>query len=170
MAPDRVYVDRGLTGTNLGATWPARSAGRVTRPRPTGGDQARPARPFPCPAPEPSQASLNLRGSVYDPNDAVGRLLFNVLALVAESDLIRLRTRECMMVAKAKGPLRGKQPKLNPRQEAHLVSPLHSGDYSSAEAAELFGVGRSTVYRAIERHCSEAGAKLVSLSRPAVEA
>jgi len=41
-----------------------------------------------------------------------------------ESDLIRLRTRESMKVAKAKGRLRGKQPKLNPRQEAHLVT-LH---------------------------------------------
>ena len=37
-----------------------------------------------------------------------------------ESDLIRLRTREGMKVAKAKGRLRGKPPKLNPRQEAHL--------------------------------------------------
>ncbi|HEX5769320.1 MAG TPA: recombinase family protein [Nocardioidaceae bacterium] len=46
---------------------------------------------------------------------AVGRLLFNVLAMVAEfeSDLIRLRTREGMKVAKAKGRLCGKQPKLN---------------------------------------------------------
>jgi DNA invertase Pin-like site-specific DNA recombinase len=39
-----------------------------------------------------------------------------------ESDLIRLRTREGMKVAKAKGRLRGKQPKLNQRQEAHLVA------------------------------------------------
>ncbi len=33
--------------------------------------------------------SLNLGGSVYDPTDPVGRLLFNVLAMVAEfeSDL-----------------------------------------------------------------------------------
>ena len=70
------------------------------------------------------QVRLSLGGSVYDPNDAVGRLLFNVLAMVAEfeSDLIRLRTKEGMRVAKAKGRLRGKQPKLNPRQEAHLVS------------------------------------------------
>lgn len=39
---------------------------------------------------------LGLGGSVYDPNDAVGRLLFNVLAMVAEfeADLIRLRTKE----------------------------------------------------------------------------
>ena len=33
--------------------------------------------------------------------------------MVAESDLIRLRTREGMKVAKAKNRLRGKQPKLN---------------------------------------------------------
>jgi hypothetical protein len=56
-----------------------------------------------------------------------------------------------MKVAKAKGRLRGKQPKLNRKQEAHLVSPVHSGEYSTAEVAELFSVGRSMVYRAIER-------------------
>ena len=96
---------------------------------------------------------LRLGGSVYDPTDAVGRLMFNVLAMVAEleADLIRLRTREGMKVAKAKGRLRGKQPKLSRRQEAHLVSLVHGGEYSMAEAAELFGVARSTVYRAIER-------------------
>jgi excisionase family DNA binding protein len=90
-------------------------------------------------------------GSVYDPTDAISRLLFNVLAMVAEfeSDLIRLQTREGMKVAKAKGRPRGKQPKLNRRQEAHLVSLVHRGEYSTAEVAELFGVGRSTVYRAI---------------------
>jgi DNA invertase Pin-like site-specific DNA recombinase len=62
------------------------------------------------------QVRLNLGGSVYDPTDPVGRLLFNVLAMVAEfeSDLIRLRTREGMKVAKAKGRLCGKQPKLKP--------------------------------------------------------
>jgi DNA invertase Pin-like site-specific DNA recombinase len=48
---------------------------------------------------------LSLGGSVHDPTDPVGRLLFNVLAMVAEfeADLIRLRTREGMRVAKAKG-------------------------------------------------------------------
>ncbi|MBO1756931.1 recombinase family protein, partial [Allobranchiibius sp. CTAmp26] len=104
---------------------------------------------------------LSLGGSVYDPNDAVGRLLFNVLAMVAEfeSDLIRLRTTEGMKVAKAKGHLRGKQPKLTRRQEAHLVSLLQTGEYSTAEAAELFSVGRSTVYRAIQRQRAEDQAK-----------
>ena len=80
-------------------------------------------------------------------------MLFNVLAMVAEfeADLIRLRTKEGMRIAKAKGRLRGKQPKLNPRQEAHLVALLKSGEYSTAELGDLFGVARSTVYRAIGR-------------------
>lgn len=79
--------------------------------------------------------------------------MFNVLAMVAEfeSDFIRLRTREGMKLAKAKGHLRGKQPKVTRRQEAHLVSLLASGEYSTAEVSELFGVGDSTVYRAVER-------------------
>jgi len=90
---------------------------------------------------------------VHDPNDPVGRLLFNVLAMVAEfeSDLIRLRTREGMQVAKAKGRLRGKQPKLNARQETHLVALFNAGEHSIGELNELFGVARSTVYRAVER-------------------
>ena len=48
-----------------------------------------------------------------------------------ESDLIRLRTREGMNVAKAKGRLRGKQPKLNRKQEAHLISLVRSGESST---------------------------------------
>lgn len=50
-----------------------------------------------------------------DPTDPVGRLLFNVLAMVTEfeSDLIRMRTRDGVKVARAKRGLRGKQPKLS---------------------------------------------------------
>ena len=68
-----------------------------------------------------------------------------------EADLIRLRTREGMKVAEAKRRLRGKQPKLNPRQEAHLVALHHVGEHSTGELGDLFGVARSTVYRAIQR-------------------
>jgi DNA invertase Pin-like site-specific DNA recombinase len=96
---------------------------------------------------------LGLGGSVYDPHDAVGRLLFNVLAMVAEfeADLIRLRTREGMRVAKAKGRLRGRRPKLTARQEAPLVSLIALGQHSMVEVADLFGVSRPTVYRALQR-------------------
>jgi DNA invertase Pin-like site-specific DNA recombinase len=66
-----------------------------------------------------------------------------------------MRTREGMRVAKTKGRRRGTQPKLNPRQEAHLVELVHGGEYSTAEVGDLFGVARSTVYRALAR--SKAG-------------
>ena len=38
------------------------------------------------------------------------------------------------------------------------MSLVHSGEYSTLEVAELFGVGRSTVYRAIERQRTAAKA------------
>jgi DNA invertase Pin-like site-specific DNA recombinase len=156
---NRIYVDHGRTGTNRerpglrealaacreGDTLVVTKLDRLARSLPD-------ARAI---ADELTvrQVCLNLGGSVYNPNDPVGRLLFNVLAMVAEfeSDLIRLRTREGMKVAKAKDHLRGKQPKLNHRQEAHLVSLLETGEYTTADLADLFGVGRSTVYRAVER-------------------
>ena len=69
-----------------------------------------------------------------------------------------------MKVAKAKGRLRGKQPKLSRKQEAHLVSLVHSGECSTLEVAELFGVGRSTGYRAIERQRIAAKANLAESS------
>ena len=68
-----------------------------------------------------------------------------------EADLIRARTREGMKVAKAKGRLRGKQPKLGTRQEAHLVALHRAGEHTTAQLAELFNVARSTVYRSLER-------------------
>lgn len=57
------------------------------------------------------------------PTDPVGRLLFNMLAMVAEfeADLIRLRTREGMRVAKAKG--HGADRVHHRRWHAHGASP-----------------------------------------------
>jgi len=56
-----------------------------------------------------------------------------------------------MKVAKAKGRLRGKQPKLNRRQEAHLVALRRGGSTAPLSSPTLFGIARSTVYRAVER-------------------
>jgi DNA invertase Pin-like site-specific DNA recombinase len=68
-----------------------------------------------------------------------------------ESNLIRMRTREGMKVAKARGRLRVSSSKLTFRQEAHLVALHKAGEHTTAELAELFSIGRSTVYRALER-------------------
>ncbi len=65
-----------------------------------------------------------------------------------ESELIKMRTQEGMKVARAKGRLRGKQPKLKPNRAKHLLELHDSGNYTQAELAEL---GRSTIYRTIDR-------------------
>ncbi|MFH9177291.1 helix-turn-helix domain-containing protein [Streptomyces albogriseolus] len=62
-----------------------------------------------------------------------------------------MRTREDMAVARAKGKLKGKQPKLTARQQAHLVKDHASGEHTIADLAELFSVSRATVYRVLER-------------------
>jgi DNA invertase Pin-like site-specific DNA recombinase len=163
---ERIYVDHGLTGTNRarpglrealaacrsGDTLVVTKLDRLAR-------SLRDARDI-VDELTTRQVKLSLGGSVHNPADPVGRLLFNVLAMVAEfeSDLIKMRTRESLAVARAAGKLRGRKPKLNPRQEAHLVDLHRAGEKTPAELAELFGVGRSTVYRAIER----AGGQAVS--------
>ena len=57
-------------------------------------------------------------------------MLLNILATFAEfeADLIRMRTREGMAMARAKGRLRGKQPKLSERQQKKLRRMHHSGN------------------------------------------
>lgn len=152
---ERIYVDHGLLAPTANAPgsakhWPPAGPGTPwSSPSSTAWRGRFPDARAIADELTSRQIRLSLGGSVYDPTEAVGRLLFNVLAMVAEfeSDRIRLSTPESMKVAK--GRLRGKQPKLSRKQEAYLVSLVHNGEYSTLEVAELFGVGRSTVYRAI---------------------
>ncbi|WP_214467826.1 recombinase family protein [Microbacterium flavescens] len=100
--------------------------------------------------------ALSMGGSTYDPTDPIGKLLFNVLGMVAEfeADLIRMRTKEGMAIARAKGKLKGKQPKLTRTQRAHLYELLDGGAYTQTEIAELFGVSRATIYRETRRRAA----------------
>ena len=78
-----------------------------------------------------------------------------------------MRTREGMAVARANGRLRGRQPKLSPRQEAHLVELYRAGGHTISELEELFPVTRSTIDRGCPRRraCSPSldtgGARIV---------
>ncbi len=154
MDPERVYVDHGLTGTNRdrpglrealaacrsGDTLVVTKLDRLARSVPNARDIADEL--------TAGQVKLSLGGSVHDLTDPVGRLLFNVLAMVAEfeADLDRARTREAMAVARAKGRLRGKQPKLKPRQEAHLVELYRAGGPHRQRARGAVRSLPSTVY------------------------
>ena len=61
-----------------------------------------------------------------------------------------------MVLAKARGRLRGKQPKLSDRQQMELRRMHDSGDYSISDLAELFGVSRPTVYPTLQRQSGPA--------------
>lgn len=62
-----------------------------------------------------------------------------------------MRTREGMAIARAKGRLKGKAPKLSPTKRAVLLQLHATGDHTIAELAELFSVSRATVYRELAR-------------------
>lgn len=112
---------------------------------------------------------LSIGGSVHDPADPVGRMLFAVLGMVAEfeSDLIRARTREGMQSPKVRKKLTGRKPKLSEVQQRHLVALYRSGEHTVAELCELFRVGRATVYRVVDRHPEVDGS---AVTLPRVEA
>lgn len=156
---ENIQIDHGLTGTTRSRPGLARALAAVR-----GGDTLvvtkldRLARSLPDArdiADELTRkgVALSLGGSVYDPTDPIGRLLFNVLGMVAEfeADLIRMRTREGMAIAKARGKLKGKQPKLSTAQRGHLLDLHQAGNHTQADLAELFNVSRATVYRELKR-------------------
>ncbi|RZU46607.1 DNA invertase Pin-like site-specific DNA recombinase [Krasilnikovia cinnamomea] len=156
---DRIYLDRAYSGT--------------TRARP-GLDQAlaavRPGDTLVVPkldrlarsVPDARQIGDTLVGQdirlqlgtmIYDPADPMGKMFFNIVATFAEFelDLLRMRTREGMAIARAKGKLKGRQPKLSAARQTHLLKLHAAGEHTIAELAELFEVSRQTVYRVLER-------------------
>lgn len=84
VAPERIYVDKGLTGTN--------------RPRP-GLDQGMAVMR------KGHTLVVALGRTIHDTDDPMGKKFFNILTPFAEfeADPICLRTREGMAITRAKG-------------------------------------------------------------------
>jgi len=159
VSPDRIYIDKGLTGTNRlrpgldqalaavrsGDTLVVSKLDRLARSVPDARHIADSLLT--------RGVKLALGASVYDPEDPMGKMFFNILATFAEfeGDLIRLRTKEGMAIARAKGKLKGKQPKLSDKQQKELCRMHGTGEYSVSDLAELFSVSRPTVYRTLAR-------------------
>ncbi|MFB9086855.1 recombinase family protein [Erwinia tracheiphila] len=122
VSPDRIYTDKGLTGSHRQRPGPGPGSGASLCQSWTGWTvQSR--------TPERLRTlsrrgvvKLALGNSVYDPADPMGKMFFNVLATFAEfeGDIIRLRIRERMAITRTKGKLKGKQPKLSDRQQQEL--------------------------------------------------
>ena len=83
----------------------------------------------------------------------MGKMFFNIVATFAEfeADLLKMRTREGMAIAKAKGKMRGKKPKLTEKQQKELLKMHETGDHSISDLAEIFSVSRATIYRTLQR-------------------
>jgi DNA invertase Pin-like site-specific DNA recombinase len=159
VADDRIYLDKGLTGTNrdrpgLDQALAATRAGdtlvvpkldRLARSVPDARDIGDTL--------VNRGVRLSLGGSIYDPADPMSKMFFNMLAVFAEfeADLLKMRTREGMAIARSRGKLKGRAPKLTARQQAELVRMHATGDYTIAELMEVFSVGRATVYRTLNR-------------------
>lgn len=159
VAEDRIYTDHGLTGTNRERPGLAQALAAVRE-----GDTLvvpkldRLARSVPdawaiADELERRGVKLALGTSVHDPTDPMGKMFFNILATFAEfeADLVRIRTKEGMAMARAKGKLKGKKPKLSDRRQTELRRMYDTGNYSISDLAELFDVSRPTVYRVLQR-------------------
>ena len=159
VAAGRIYVDHGLTGTNRVRPGLNQALAAVRK-----GDTLvvpkldRLARSVPDARSIADElaargVTLALGQSRYDPVDPMGKMFFNILATLAEfeADLIRLRTREGMKIARAKGRLRGKQPKLSDKQQKELGRMHGTGQYTISDLADLFSISRPTVYRTLLR-------------------
>ena len=156
---DRIHTDHGLTGANRerpgldkalaalreGDTLVVSKLDRLARSVPDARAIAGEL--------EKKGVKLALGATIHDPADPMGRMFFNIVATFAEfeADLIRMRTREGMAIARAKGKLRGKQPKLSGKQQKELWRMHDTGEYSISDLAELFSVSRPTVYRTLNR-------------------
>ena len=164
VAPDRIYIDRGFSGTRRGnrhgldqalaAVWPG-SVFTVTK-----FDRfARDVADAHAILTELSGRGVlfGLGGSVYDWTDPFGRFFLQTLAMVAEfeANLNHLRTREGMAKARRAGKLRGKQPKLSAAAARTIRRRYAEGEASLADLAEEYRVGRSTIHRIIHRPDSD---------------
>ena len=155
-----IFTDHGLTGTNrqrpglekalaavrAGDTFVVTKLDRLARSIPDAHDIANEL--------VEKRVALSIGGSIYDPTDPIGKLLFNVLSMVAEfeADIIRARTREGMAVAKAKGKLKGRQSSVSPAKRKRLIGLYEAGKHTQVEIVEIGGLSRATLYRELEKH------------------
>ena len=159
VAEERIYTDHGLTGTNRArpgldqALAAVRTGDTLIVPK-----LDRLARSVPdarAIADELTAKGVRLAigHSVHDPADPMDKMFFDILAIFAEfeADLIAMRTREGMAVARAKGRLKDKQPKLSTRQVREMRHKRDSGEYSISDLAGVFSVSRPAVYRTLAR-------------------
>lgn len=84
----------------------------------------------------------------FDTTTPTGKLLFHVMAALAEFErsLIRERTIAGMAAARARGRLGGRRPKLSEKQQSAVRAALADKTTDVTELAKTYRVSRSTLY------------------------
>ena len=88
-----------------------------------------------------------------DTTTAGGRLVFHIMGALAEfeRDLIQERTKAGLRAAKKRGKRLGRPPVLSPAQIAHAKTAIEAKRETVSGIAEILGVNRSTLQRAMVR-------------------
>ena len=88
-----------------------------------------------------------------DTTTSGGRLVFHIFGALAqfERELIQERTKAGLAAARARGRMGGRPRKLGPKQIATARHLLEDPNQTLSDVAEVLGVARSTLYRALER-------------------
>ncbi len=97
------------------------------------------------------QVHLRSLGEQIDTGTAGGRLLFHLMASIAEfeRDLIRERTMAGLHAARARGRTGGRPSALTEEKRALARELYESKKYEVSQIARTLGVSRSTVYRSL---------------------
>lgn len=93
---------------------------------------------------------LNLGGEPVDTRSSTGKLILNIFAGFAqfEREMMLERQKEGIAKAKAEGRYTGRKP--TARLKADEARRLHAEGKTPTEIAKALGIGRGSVYRAIE--------------------
>jgi DNA invertase Pin-like site-specific DNA recombinase len=107
-------------------------------------------------------ASLVILGLGIDTATPTGKLMLTILGGIAEFErgIMLERQREGIAKAKADGKYKGRKP--TARAKADEVLRLHGEGLGAAEIARRVGIGRASVYRALEGVARPVVAKTVS--------
>jgi DNA invertase Pin-like site-specific DNA recombinase len=106
-----------------------------------------------------SKAGFMSLGESIDTTTAPGRMMMQMVGAFAEFEraMLRERTKAGLDVARKRGRIGGRRPKLRPHQQEEIVVLVSKGMKTAADAARLFNVHPATVSRLLARAHSEMG-------------
>jgi DNA invertase Pin-like site-specific DNA recombinase len=94
-------------------------------------------------------AALHIMDPAVDTSSPAGRLIFNVIASIAQFEREIMLTRQREGIAKAKGEGKYKGRKATAREQANEIQALHAANLKAPEIAAKLGISERSVYRVL---------------------